>query len=82
MKTGRNKTEWLDAYQGFRKYLNQCVVCQEIGYDPVKIEKKEGLYFKEKVTEFFHPVTINEIGICDSCAARIADPNNHKQIRE
>ena len=72
MKTDRDKTEWLNAFQGFRKYLNQCVVCQETGYDPVKIEKKEGLYFKAKAMEFFHPLEVNEIGVCSICAERMA----------
>jgi len=68
MKTGRNKTEWLNQYQGFKKYLNQCVVCKEVGYDPIKIEKKEGLYFKDKALEFFHPLTVNDLGMCTKCA--------------
>ena len=71
MKTGRNKTEWLNQYQGFKKYLNQCVVCQEVGYDPVSIEKKEGLYFKDKAVEFFHPLIVNELGMCAMCAERM-----------
>jgi len=67
MKTGRDKAEWLDEYQGFKKFLNQCIVCQSIGYDPEKIEKKEGRYFKEKVMEYFHPLTVNEISVCPIC---------------
>jgi len=48
--------------------LNQCVVCQEVDYDPVKIEKKKGLHFKDKVVEFFHPLTVNDLGIWTRCA--------------
>jgi len=71
MKTGRDRNEWLNEYQGFKKYLNQCVMCQSIGYDPVKIEVKEGLYFKDKAMEHFHPLTINEIGLCSGCVERL-----------
>ncbi len=70
MKTGRGRDEWLNAYQGFKKYLNQCVMCQDVGYDPVKIEVKEGLYFKDKAMEYFHPLVVNDIGLCRGCAAR------------
>jgi hypothetical protein len=71
MKKGRNRDEWLNEYQGFKKHLNQCVMCQLVGYDPVKIEVKEGLYFKDKAMEYFHPLTINEIGLCPDCAERL-----------
>ena len=70
MKTNRNRDDWLNAFQGFKKYLNQCVMCQSVGYDPVKIEIKEGLYFKDKAMEYFHPLIVNEIGLCQDCAAR------------
>lgn len=75
MKTGRDKEAWLNEYQGFKKYLNQCVVCQETGYDPVKIEKKEGLFFKAKAMEYFHPLQVNDIGICLACEKRLSPDN-------
>ncbi len=70
MKTGRDRTEWLNACQGFKKYLNQCVIFQDMGYDPVKIESEEGKYFKAKVVEYFHSLTVSEIGLCPDCAER------------
>ncbi len=70
MKSKRDRGEWLNAYQGFKKYLNQCVLCQDKGYDPVKIELKEGLYFKVRTMEYFHPLTVNDIGLCAACAER------------
>jgi hypothetical protein len=72
MKTGRGRgrDEWLNAFQGFKKYLNQCVMCQEVGYDPVKVEAKEGRYFKARMLEYFHPLTVNEVGLCPGCAER------------
>jgi disulfide oxidoreductase YuzD len=80
MKTGRNKEAWLNEYQGFKKYLNQCVVCQEIGYDPVKIEKKEGLSFKAKAMEYFYPLQVNDIGICSACERRLSASNRSSQV--
>ena len=78
MKSNRERDEWLNAYQGFKKYLNQCVSCQEIGYDPVKIELKEGLYFKKRAMEYFHPLTLNETGLCSICAEITAGPGNDR----
>ena len=75
MKTGRDREQWLNAFQGFKKYLNQCVICQDIGYDPVNIEIKEGLFFKDKAVEYFHPLTVNEIGLCPDCAERFGGGN-------
>ena len=74
MKLGRHnerKEKWLEAFPDIRKkYLNQCVVCQEIGYDPVKIAKKQGRFFQKRLQEFFHPLEVNEAGICTDCVVR------------
>ncbi len=71
MKTGRDREAWLNEYQGFKKYLCQCVMCQSIGYDPVKIDIREGLFFKKKMMEYFHPLTVNETGLCPGCVERV-----------
>ena len=70
VKTGRNKTEWLNAFPKFRKFLNQCVVCQETGYDPVKLKTKQGKFFHKRAREFFHPLEVNELSICTGCSNR------------
>jgi hypothetical protein len=62
------KTSWLNAFPRVRKFLNQCVVCQEMGYDPQKIKNKKGLGFQKNLEKFFRPLEINEIGICADCA--------------
>ena len=70
VKTGRNKSKWLNAFPRFRKFLNQCVVCQEIGYDPIKLKAKKGLGFQKHAREFFHPLEVDEAGICTECVVR------------
>jgi hypothetical protein len=64
------KTSWLNAFPGVRKFLNQCVICQELGYDPAKIKKKQGIHFQKNLKKFFRPLEINGIGICADCAKR------------
>jgi|KBSMisStandDraft_5_1062788.scaffolds.fasta_scaffold208441_3 hypothetical protein len=71
-KPGRGKEEYLNAFPRLRKFLNQCVVCQETGYDPERIKKKEGKYFQARVREYFHPLEVNESGVCLECARRLA----------
>jgi DnaJ-class molecular chaperone len=58
---------WLKAFPGFRKFVNQCVVCQETGYDPEKLKAKRGFGFQKNAREFFKPLTVNEQGICTTC---------------
>ena len=74
VKLGRHnkrREKWLEAFPDIRKkYLNQCVMCQEIGYDPVKIEMKQGRIFQKRLREWFHPLEVNEAGICTDCDTR------------
>ena len=71
-KGDRAKTRWLEGFPSIRKkYLNQCVVCQEVGYDPVKFRAAEKLGLKKFIPKYFHPLEINEIGICVDCAKRM-----------
>lgn len=58
---------WLAEFPQFRKYLNQCVVCQQVGYDPDKLKRKHGFGFQKNAREFFHPLTLNEVGVCTKC---------------
>ena len=76
MKPSRERDEWLNAFQGFRKYLSQCVACQEMGYDPVKIELKDGLYFKERAMKYFQPLTLDASGLCSICAEAVSGHSN------
>ncbi len=73
LKLGRHKErkeEWLAAFPGMKNYLNQCVVCQDIGYDPIRIKKKQGRFFQKRLREFFHPLPVDSTGICAACVSR------------
>lgn len=61
------KEAWLEEFPGFRKFLNQCVVCQETGYDPERLKQKRGAGFQANAREFFHALTVNESGVCTKC---------------
>jgi hypothetical protein len=72
MKHYTEREQWLNAFPGVRKkFLNQCIVCQEVGYDPGKIQTKDGKFFKFYIKKYWHPLTVNELGMCVDCAARL-----------
>jgi hypothetical protein len=75
-KPGRDKEEYLNSFPGLRRFLNRCVVCQETGYDPEKMKKKQGKYFQARIREYFHPLQVNESGVCSDCARRLASHEN------
>ena len=76
-KPGRGKEAYLNAFPKLRRFLTQCVVCQKIGYDPERIKQKQGRYFQERIREYFHPLQLNESGVCSDCARRLA-PQEHE----
>ena len=66
-------SKWLDAFPQMRKkYFNQCVVCQQIGYDPEKAKTNMKIGFQGVTKKYFKPLEINELGICAECAQREA----------
>jgi hypothetical protein len=71
-KPSRGKEEYLNAFPQLRRFLNQCVVCKETGYDAEKMEKKQGKYFQARIREYFHPLEVNNEGVCSDCARRLA----------
>jgi len=64
------KTNWLNAFPRVRKFLNQCVIYQEIGYDSEKINRKRGQGFQKNLRKYFRPLEVNDVGICADCARR------------
>lgn len=71
-KPGRDKEEYLNAFPRHRRFLNQCVVCQETGYDPEKMKTKQGKCFQAHIREYFHPLEVDGGGVCSDCVRRLA----------
>jgi hypothetical protein len=64
--------EWLRAFpQARKKYFNQCVICQQIGYDPQKARTNLKIGFQNVIAKHFKPLEVNEIGVCAECAERM-----------
>lgn len=75
-KAGRNREEYLNAFPQLRRFLNECVVCHETGYNPEEIKKKQGKFFQARFREYFHPLELNESGVCPECERRLASTEN------
>jgi hypothetical protein len=64
--------EYLRMYPQLKKWINQCSACQDIGYKP-ELPLELSTYSGEKsaaaknIREFFKPLPLNEIGLCDVC---------------
>lgn len=65
-RRGRREA-WLQEFPAFRKFLNQCVVCQHTGYDPEKLKAKHGVGFQKNAREFFQPLIVDQRGVCPTC---------------
>lgn len=67
MTTQRNDgLLYLDMYPGLRKWTNQCVTCQRLGYRP---ELPEEHVAANNLRSFFPELALNDQGLCDQCAA-------------
>ncbi|GCB34519.1 hypothetical protein [Bacteroides faecalis] len=67
----KQKELYIKQYPQAKNWLNQCVICQEIGYKP---EMPENIYpgvLAQNIRKLFKPLPVNEHGICAQCAAYI-----------
>jgi hypothetical protein len=60
---------YVKAYLAARKWLDQCVACQFVGYKPDLPEHINGSVLAENLRRYFHPIHLNEQGLCDACAS-------------
>jgi hypothetical protein len=66
----RDGMEYLDMYPGLRKkWINQCIGCQEIGYKP---DLPKVLYpataAAANLRRYFNVLELNEFGLCNLCS--------------
>jgi hypothetical protein len=52
------------------KYILQCVTCQRIGYDEVKLLERNEVLYQEQVQTYYKPITLDAIGRCHECSDR------------
>jgi hypothetical protein len=71
MGVGKDKDSYLKQYPEAKKWLNQCIICQSVGYKPELPEKIHPGYLAENIRRFFLALTVNEISACEQCAQHL-----------
>lgn len=66
----KQQKQWLEENARNEKYLNQCCICQNRGYDPSKIEERNEEYFRAHIKKHYQPLVLDEYGRCEQCAER------------
>jgi hypothetical protein len=82
----RDGEEYLRQYPRLRKWVNQCVVCQAVGYRPdlpADLFTSDGnrTAAADNLRRYFRPLPVDELGRCEMCAPRPGDEtgNNHAE---
>lgn len=66
-KINRDKRIYLKQNPQTEKWLNHCLICNCKGYKPELPEKIHPGYLAEHIREYFQPLVVNEISICEQC---------------
>jgi hypothetical protein len=60
---------YLQKYPGLRKWVSQCVACQELGYKPEMPEQISPGVAAQNLRRYFRMMSVNSAGLCEQCAA-------------
>ena len=52
------------------KYISQCVVCQKIGYNEVKLRERNEPGYRQQIQSYYEPIVLDAIGRCEDCVSR------------
>lgn len=64
----KDKDAYVEQYPNAKKWLNECIICQTLGYMP---EMPEDIYpglLAQNIRKLFSPLFVNELSICQECA--------------
>jgi hypothetical protein len=76
MSKRRDKDRYLKQYSESKKWLNQCIICNSIGYKPELPEKIYPGLLAQNIRKYFQPLPINDLNICETCSSNRADNND------
>lgn len=60
---------YLQQYPRLRKWINQCVMCQRLGYNPAMPEQIGPGVAAQNLRRFFPKMSLNAVALCEQCAA-------------
>lgn len=71
-KRSRSSAElYLETYPRLRKWINQCAVCQRLGYKPEMLEQLEKPIARKHLMRYFPAMAVDAASLCESCAAHL-----------
>ena len=59
---------YLQDYPQLRKWINQCVACQQVGSKPELPDSIGVGVAARNLRRYFRPLLLNEIGLCEQCS--------------
>jgi hypothetical protein len=62
---------YLQQYPRLRKWINQCVACQQIGYRPELPEQIGPGFAAQHLRRYFREMGVDAAGLCNQCAAAV-----------
>jgi hypothetical protein len=68
MSKQKELNQYLKQYPEAKKWFNQCIVYQSIGYKPELPEKIHPGYLAENLCKLLPSLEVNELSICSLCA--------------
>ncbi len=73
MGKARDKETYLKSYPKIRKWLNFCIICQDVGYKPELPENIKPGLLAQNIRKYWRELKINDLGICIQCSKHIID---------
>ena len=73
MKDDPKDIEWHLDNPKTRKWVVQCVICQDVGYKP---DVPHQFFGKSHLEKFFQPLNLNEINVCEKCESFLANQDS------
>jgi hypothetical protein len=75
MKSGKalreeQNIEWHLTDHRTKKWLVQCVVCQQVGY---RADAPKEFFGRAHLVKYFKPLELDERGVCQTCRVAIAN---------
>ena len=61
------KEQYRKQYPQCKKWLQQCVICQTVGYKPDIPEQIGDGMLSQNIRKLYRKLKLNEIGLCETC---------------
>ena len=74
----KDNENYAKKFPEMRKWLNECVICQTIGYKPNLPENIYPRVLAQNIRKIYNVLEVNEINICSDCEKHWNKKQNEK----